>query len=79
MRLTNTSSSTLGIEAVTESRGSAVSIIQCMQFLGFACSPILMSPIYVSSGIDPIYISNAFLLMLSIIFIALIRVPKRNA
>jgi len=77
MRVTHTSSSTLGVEAVPESRGSASSIIQCASFLGFASSPIIMSEIYVSSGINPVYISNAFLLMGSIIFIALIRMPRR--
>jgi len=77
MRVTHTSSSTLGVEAVPESRGSASSIIQCAAFLGFASSPIIMSEIYVSSGINPVYISNAFLLMGSIIFIALIRMPRR--
>ena len=78
MRVTHTSSSTLGVEAVPESRGSASSIIQCASFLGFASSPIIMSEIYVSSGINPVYISNAFLLMGSIIFIALIRMPRRT-
>jgi len=77
MRVTHTSSSTLGVEAVPESRGSASSIIQFASFLGFATSPIIMSEIYVSSGINPVYISNAFLLMGSIIFIALIRMPRR--
>ena len=78
MRVTHTSSSTLGVEAVPESRGSASSIIQFASFLGFATSPIIMSEIYVSSGINPVYISNAFLLMGSIIFIALIRMPRRT-
>jgi len=78
MRVTHTSNSTLTVDAMPESRGSASSIIQFASFLGFASSPIVMSQIYVSSGINPVYISNAFLLMVSIIFIALIRIPQRN-
>jgi MFS family permease len=73
MRVTHTSRSTLVVELIPEARGSTSSIIQFASFLGFASSPIVMSQIYVSSGINPVYMSNTFLLMLSIIFITLIR------
>jgi ACDE family multidrug resistance protein len=79
MRVSNTSSSTLGVEAIPESRGSASSIIQCASFLGFASAPIVMSQIYVSSGINPVYILNAFLLLGSIMFIAQIRLPGKKS
>jgi len=75
MRVTHTSNSTLTVDAMPESRGSASSIIQFASFLGFASSPIVMSQIYVSSGINPVYMSNTLLLMFSITFIALIRMP----
>jgi predicted MFS family arabinose efflux permease len=79
MRVTQTSRSTLIVEQIPEARGSASSIIQFASFLGFASSPIVMSQIYVSSGMNPVYMSNALLLTLSITFIALIRMPRKNS
>jgi MFS family permease len=79
MRVTQTSRSTLVVEQIPEARGSASSIIQFASFLGFASSPIVMSQIYVSSGMNPVYMSNALLLTVSITFIALIRMPRKNS
>ena len=82
MRVAQTSRSALTVGLMPEARGSAASIVQFASFLGFSLSPIIMPQIYVSSGINSVYMSNVYLLLLSLGFIAFIRVdhsPSRAA
>ena len=73
MKVTQASRSTLTVRVMPEARGSASSIVQFASFLGYSISPIIMPQIYVSSGINSIYMSNVFLLLLSLVFIACIQ------
>jgi len=78
MRVTQTSRSTLTVGLMPDARGGASSIVQFASFLGFSVSPIIMPQIYVTSGINPVYLLNAGLLLVSLFFIAFIRIDRSN-
>lgn len=75
-RVAQTSRSTLAVELTPEARGSASSIIQFAQFLGYSSSPIIIPLLYLSSGIDYVFLLSSSLMLLSIIFIASIHLNK---
>jgi len=76
MRVTQTSRSTLTVGLMPDARGSASSLVQFASFLGFSLSPLIMPQIYVSSGINSVYMSNVYLLLVSLVFIAFIHVDR---
>jgi ACDE family multidrug resistance protein len=76
MRVMLTSRSTLMVGLMPEARGSVSSIVQFASFLGFSLSPIIMPQIYVSFGINAVYMANVYLLLISLIFVAFIRVDR---
>jgi ACDE family multidrug resistance protein len=78
MRVTQTSRSTLTVGLMPDARGGASSIVQFASFLGFSVSPIIMPQIYVTSGINFVYMLNAGLLLISLFFIAFIRIERSN-
>jgi MFS family permease len=75
-RVSQIARGTLGIELMPEARGSASAITQFAQYLGFSAAPLIMPQIYVSSGLNSVYLSNIALLLVSIVFIAFIRIDR---
>ncbi|MDQ1279648.1 MAG: hypothetical protein QG670_910 [Thermoproteota archaeon] len=75
-RVSQTSRSTLAVELTPEARGSASSVIQFAQFLGYSSSPIIIPLLYLSSGIDYVFLLSSSLMLLSIVFIASIHLNK---
>ena len=75
-RVAQTSRSTLAVELTPGARGSASSIIQFAQFLGYSSSPIIMPFLYLTFGIDYVFLLGSSLMLLSIVFIASIRLNK---
>jgi MFS family permease len=72
-RLTSVSRNALVVELTPESRGTASSIFNFAGFLGFASAPIALTQIYMTSGINSIYLLNVFLLLICAIFAFLVR------
>lgn len=77
-RLVFVSRSALAVELTPEARGTASSILTFAGFLGFASAPVALTQIYTTFGINSIYLLNVFLLLLSVIFAALIRMDYRQ-
>jgi len=72
-KFTNTSRTTLVVEVMPDARGTASSISNFANFLGFATAPVIMTHIYSTLGINSVYFANMFLLIVCTILAVLIR------
>jgi MFS family permease len=67
---------TLSVELLPASeRGTASSIFNFFRFFGYALAPVIIAPIYGMFGMIPLYIIGGFIVMISLIFVQLIK-PK---
>lgn len=76
--LSGVSRSALVVGSAPEARGSASSMLQFASYLGFSLAPIILTQIYMVWGMNSVYLTNVFLLLLSVLFIFLVRLEKKS-
>jgi hypothetical protein len=65
---------TLVVAAIPHARGSASSIFNFARYLGFAVAPTFLATMYVTQGINIVYILNLALMFSNIFLTALLRI-----
>ena len=71
-RFVATSRSVLTVELIPEARGTVSSISNFAAFLGFALAPIVLGTLYLTQGINGVFLMSMFMLSISVLFVALI-------